>query len=63
MEKITQIYNYNLGQLLELLDAYNVNDGVKKAVKSYFWKTKDEIIMLLEKEQMYGQKNISKKGL
>lgn len=51
-QKITQIFNYNLGQLLELLESYNVSDGGKKAVKSFFWKTKDEMVLELKKSEV-----------
>lgn len=46
MEKTT---NKNIGQLMELLDSLNCNDSVKKIVKTFFWKTNDEIKNLISK--------------
>ena len=36
---------------MEFLDAHNSSDAVKKIVKSYFWKTKDELLLLIQKNE------------
>jgi len=41
--EITSISKKNLGQLLTTLDAMNTSEGVKAIVKTFFWKTIDDI--------------------
>lgn len=54
-QKITQIFQYNIGQLLGLLDSMNVSDTAKKAIKSYFWKAKEEIVLEMKKREVENE--------
>ena len=49
IQQIDKISNKNIGQLMEILDALNCSDPVKKTVKTFYWKTNDEIKELISK--------------
>jgi carbon monoxide dehydrogenase subunit G len=41
--QLEEIAKKNIGMLMELLEAFNMSDGVRKLIKSFIWKIIDEI--------------------